>query len=93
MKKIILVSVLISSTHFSFAQDKTTSPKLQKAEGCVYADIIYSLGEKHRVQQSVTDPITYKVTIVDVKPEILQECVEDTTAEKTKSPRFYWRML
>lgn len=93
MKKIILASLLIGFTQFSFAQDKTTAAKSQKAEGCVYGDVVYKVGEKHRVQQSVTDPITNKATMVDLKPEIVQECMEDANAEKTKSPRFYWRTL
>ena len=93
MKKIVLISVLIVFTQSVFAQDKPTIPKSQKAEGCVYADVVYNVGEKHRVQQSVTDPVTNKVTMVDLKPEILQECIDDINAEKTKSPRFYWRTI
>lgn len=93
MKKIVLISLLVSFTQFAFAQDKTTSPKLQKAEGCVYADVVYQVGEQHRVQQSVTDPVTKKVTMVDLEPKIVQECMENKDGDKTKSPRFYWRTL
>jgi hypothetical protein len=93
MKKIIAASLPIVFAQLSFAQDIANPPKSQKKEGCVYGDIFYNVGEKHRVQQSVTDPVTHKVTMVDLKPEILQECIEDTNAEKTKSPQFYWRTL
>jgi hypothetical protein len=93
MKKVMLLTVLTILSQSGFAQDTATAPKLQRIEGCIYADIVYSVGEKHRVQQSVTDPNTNKITMVDVKPEIGQECMEDVDAGKTKSPLFYWRTL
>lgn len=88
-----LLLIVLSLSQCAAALDKPDTQKLKKVEGCVYADIIYQPGEKHRVQQSVTDPVTKKVTMVDLEPKIVQECVEDTTAEKTKSPRFYWITL
>lgn len=93
MKKVMLLTVGMILSQFVLAQDKQSALKTTKTDGCIYADIVYNVGEKHRVQQSVTDPITHKVTMVDLKPEILQECIEDINAEKTKSPRFYWRTI
>lgn len=93
MKNIVLISLLFGLTQFVFAQDKAPTTKPQKITGCIYGDIIYQVGEKHRVQQSVTDPVTQKTKMVDLEPAIVQECMEDKDGDKTKSPRFYWRTL
>jgi len=93
MKKITLLGLLILLNQFTFAQDKVDSPKVQKIEGCVYASIVYQVGEKHRIQQSLVDAVTNKTTMVDAEPEIWQECVADKNADKTKSLRFHWRTL
>lgn len=92
MKRISLLITLALLSQFTLAQDKGT-PKLQKTEGCIYGDVVYAVGEKHRVQQSVTDPVTREIKMVDLEPAIVQECMENTDADKTKLPRFYWRTL
>jgi len=93
MKKIALISLLVGLTHFVFAQDKAATSTPPKIDGCVYADVVYQVGAKHRVQRAETDPVTKKVTMVDIEPKIVQECVEDKAADQTKSPGFYWRTL
>ncbi|GGY85030.1 hypothetical protein GCM10011613_32660 [Cellvibrio zantedeschiae] len=92
MNKIAFISLLVGLTQFTFAQE-VPAKRSQKIEGCIYGDIVYEVGAKHSVQQAVTDPVTHKTTMVDLEPKIVQECMEDKNADKTKSPRFYWRTL
>lgn len=45
MKKIALISLLVGLTHFVFAQDKAATSTPQKIDGCVYADVVYQVGQ------------------------------------------------
>ena len=87
MEKFLILGGLILLSQFAIAADiqQTT-----KAEGCLYADVFYKLGDKHRV---LIDPVTNKVTMQDSKLEIWQECKENIDADSNKLPRFYWETL
>ena len=91
MRKIILLSLL--ALIGASAADKTSAQKASDVMGCYYADIIYKPGDKHRVQESITDSVTHKVTMQEAEPEIWQECMESKDTNSKISPWFYWKTL
>jgi hypothetical protein len=93
MKKVMLLTVVMVLSQFVLAQNKQSAPKTTKVDGCIYADIVYQPGDKHRVQESIMDPVTHKVILRDAEPELWQECIENTVTDSKTSPRFYWKTL
>jgi hypothetical protein len=87
MKKFLILGGLILLNQFAIAAD---TQQTTKAEGCLYGDVVYKRGDKHRV---LIDPASHKANMQDAKIEIWQECKENLDADSSKLPRFYWETL